>query len=149
MDRVTAKQILQAQPEATTAPVNPDLLEAEALDLEALAAQRRAQAIRTRVANAALVTASPSPVGHVKPSEYDRHARISAATRNRLVKAGMPIVPTSGTKYRIDVAEADAWRRANARNVVKRSRPEPDDSQINVSATLESAGLRLASGGRP
>ena len=122
---------------------NPDLLEAEALDLEALAYQRRAQAIRQRVANAALVAASPSPVGHVTPREYDRHARISAATRNRLVKAGMPVIPTSGSKYRIDIREADAWRKANARNV-KRARPEPDDSAINVSAILDGAGLRQA-----
>lgn len=122
---------------------NPDEFEAQAYELEAKAAMLRARAKRCRVQNAALVAASPAPAGHVRPSEYDRHAGISAATRNRLVKAGMPIVPTSATKFRIDIAEADAWRKANARTA-KRARPEPDDSAINVSAALEGAGLRLA-----
>ena len=76
--------------------------------------------------------------------EYALRERVSLATVSRWVKAGMPVVPVGSTD-RIDVAEADAWRRARGRVPTKSSSPTDN---VDVSTIASMAGLRAVAGGR-
>lgn len=125
---------------------NPELLEAQAYELEAEAANLRARAKRQRAANVALAAAQAHAPAQLTPEDYARRCQVSVATIHRMKAAGMPVIPV-GKRYRVVASEADAWRREHAASRPKRERKPAGDSAVNVTDVL-GTGLRLAGGAR-
>lgn len=109
-----------------------------AYELDALAARLRA------ALPAPVVPAAPAdPEGLVAGPVVDRHLAISAATRNRLVKEGMPTVIV-GYRRRYNVAACRTWVEARGRKPTKAA--VRDD--VEIDDVLAHAGMRRAGGGR-
>jgi hypothetical protein len=87
----------------------------------------------------------PPADGIVSGPTLDRVLAISAATRNRLAKEGLPFVHV-GARRRYDVATCREWLAARGRKPASTERARGKADPIDISSITRRAGLRAVGG---